>query len=88
MLVNGTQAPLLAVARVNGLDQINFQIPFETAPGTTSFIVKNGASSEPAISGRDHRSRTRDLHHGRDPRRRAARSGLPADYCERWRGRR
>jgi uncharacterized protein (TIGR03437 family) len=43
--VNGTPAPLLAVARVNGLEQINFQIPFETALGTTSFVVKNGAAS-------------------------------------------
>jgi uncharacterized protein (TIGR03437 family) len=29
VLVNGVRAPLLAVARVNGLEQINFQVPYE-----------------------------------------------------------
>ncbi|HXG34780.1 MAG TPA: PQQ-dependent sugar dehydrogenase [Bryobacteraceae bacterium] len=29
VLVNGVRAPLLAVARVNGVEQVNFQVPFE-----------------------------------------------------------
>ncbi len=33
VFVNGVQAPLYAVAYVNGEDQINFQVPFETDTG-------------------------------------------------------
>ena len=50
MFVDGAPAPLLAVARVNGLEQINFQVPFETAPGpSTRFVVKNGAEQSAAF---------------------------------------
>ena len=50
VFVDGAPAPLLAVARVNGLEQINFQVPFETAPGSsTRFVVKNGAEQSAAF---------------------------------------
>ncbi len=40
--VNGTKVPLLAVAYVNGTEQINFQAPFELlAPGTAKVVVTN-----------------------------------------------
>ena len=40
--VNGTKVPLLAVANVNGTEQINFQAPFELlAPGTAKLVVTN-----------------------------------------------
>ena len=35
LTVNGNAAPLLAVARVNGLEQVNFQVPFEVAGADT-----------------------------------------------------
>jgi uncharacterized protein (TIGR03437 family) len=47
VLVNGVAAPLLAVADVNGQEQINFQVPFETPPlGAGSIVVKNGSSPD------------------------------------------
>ncbi|PYT32893.1 MAG: hypothetical protein DMG57_00265 [Acidobacteria bacterium] len=39
--VNGLPAPLLAVANVNGTEQINFQVPWK-GPGTASVTVTNG----------------------------------------------
>jgi len=40
--VSGTKVPLLAVANVNGVEQINFQTPFELpAPGTAKLVVTN-----------------------------------------------
>jgi uncharacterized protein (TIGR03437 family) len=40
--VNGIKVPLLAVANVNGTEQINFQTPFELlAPGTAKLVVTN-----------------------------------------------
>jgi uncharacterized protein (TIGR03437 family) len=40
--VNGTKVPLLAIAYVNGIEQINFQAPFELlAPGTAKLVVTN-----------------------------------------------
>lgn len=40
--VNGIKVPLLAVANVNGIEQINFQTPFELpAPGTAKLVVTN-----------------------------------------------
>jgi uncharacterized protein (TIGR03437 family) len=40
--VNGVRAPLLAVANVNGSEQINFQVPVETAPGQARIVVSSG----------------------------------------------
>jgi uncharacterized protein (TIGR03437 family) len=41
--VNGTPAPLLAVANVAGSEQINFQVPFEiAAPGDAQIVVSSG----------------------------------------------
>jgi uncharacterized protein (TIGR03437 family) len=47
--VNGIAAPILAVASVNGQEQINFQVPFETAGALTVSVVvtANGQSSPP-----------------------------------------
>jgi len=47
--VNGIKVPLYALANVNGLEQINFQAPFELpAPGTAKLVVSNnGIESAP-----------------------------------------
>lgn len=44
--VNGVAAPLLAVANINGIQQINLQVPWETAPGSAIVQVLgiNGAA--------------------------------------------
>jgi len=52
--VNGTKAPLLAIANVNGIEQINFQVPLELlAPGTAKLVVSNNgiesASTDVAV---------------------------------------
>lgn len=45
--VNGIRAPIYAVARVNGWDQINFQTPYEIpdSGAATVTITRNGASA-------------------------------------------
>ncbi len=46
VMVNGTAAPLFAVDNVNGLQQVNFQVPYEVAGlGTTATVqvVNNGS---------------------------------------------
>lgn len=48
VLVNGSPAPLHSVANTTGGEQVNFQIPFEAAPGeATVQVVSNGVSSPP-----------------------------------------
>ena len=48
--INGARVPLYAVARVNGQEQVNFQVPSGlTAPGI-SVVVTNNGSERPAIS--------------------------------------
>jgi uncharacterized protein (TIGR03437 family) len=37
--VNGIAAPILAIANVNGREQVNFQVPFEVAGQTTAAVV-------------------------------------------------
>ncbi len=50
VLVAGTPAPVLAIARVNGIEQINFQVPFESLPGPhVEIAVKNGATQSAAF---------------------------------------
>jgi uncharacterized protein (TIGR03437 family) len=46
VLVNGTAAPIFAVDNVNGLQQINFQVPTGVANGPTATVqvVDNGAA--------------------------------------------
>jgi len=46
VLVNGTPAPLFAVDNVNGLQQVNFEVPTSVAQKTTATIqvVDNGAA--------------------------------------------
>ena len=46
--VNGVIAPIRAVANVNGQEQVNFQVPFETTGPTASVVVtRAGVSSVP-----------------------------------------
>jgi uncharacterized protein (TIGR03437 family) len=47
--VNGVPAPLFAIANVNGVEQINLQIPFEVTGQTklTIVVTVNGAISDP-----------------------------------------
>jgi uncharacterized protein (TIGR03437 family) len=50
VLVNDTPAPLYAVANVNGLEQINFQAPFELAGISTARVaVRRGAVTGAAV---------------------------------------
>ncbi len=61
VIINGSRVPLFAVDNVNGQQQINFQVPWEVAPGSVAFIIasNNGAlgavfeapvvSAQPAI---------------------------------------
>jgi uncharacterized protein (TIGR03437 family) len=48
VLVNDRAAPLFAVADTNGLQQINFQVPWETTGTTATVVVENnGVRSDP-----------------------------------------
>ncbi|HLK22064.1 MAG TPA: SBBP repeat-containing protein [Bryobacteraceae bacterium] len=49
VMINGSAAPLFAVDNVNGQQQINFQVPWELAAGSTASVVveNNGTSSAP-----------------------------------------
>ena len=49
VMINGSAAPLFAVANVNGQQQINFQVPWEVASGSMATVVvtSNGAASAP-----------------------------------------
>ena len=50
VLVNGTPAPLYAAANVNGLEQINFQAPFELSGSqTASVAVRRGDATGQAV---------------------------------------
>lgn len=48
--VNGTAAPILALANVDGREQVNFQVPFSLAGATSASVVLNrgGQASTPA----------------------------------------
>jgi uncharacterized protein (TIGR03437 family) len=46
--VNGREAPLFAVANTNGVEQVNFQVPFETTGDRASIVVvRDGQNSAP-----------------------------------------
>jgi len=45
VVVNGVAAPIVALADVNGQQQINVQVPFETAPGFASVELRNAGAS-------------------------------------------
>lgn len=47
--VNGVAAPVLAVASVNGVDQINFQVPFET-PANAAVTIQVSGGAETALA--------------------------------------
>ncbi|MBZ5618430.1 MAG: PQQ-dependent sugar dehydrogenase [Acidobacteriia bacterium] len=49
--VNGTAAPIYALANSNGLELVNFQVPFEVAGQTTaSVVVSRGGQASPAVA--------------------------------------
>jgi uncharacterized protein (TIGR03437 family) len=68
VLVDGIPAPILAVAKVNGVEQVNFQVPWETSAGVDKKVVVTRGSqsatvtapaspSQPAVfSGTDRRA--------------------------------
>jgi len=49
-MVDGIVAPVLAVANVDGVEQVNFQVPFEAAGRLAASVVvsRDGAASIPA----------------------------------------
>lgn len=49
VLVNGIPAPLFALAKINGQEQINFQVPYEVKGQSTAtvVVVNNGSLSSP-----------------------------------------
>jgi uncharacterized protein (TIGR03437 family) len=43
LTINGAAAPLTSIANIDGTEQINFQVPFETAAASTAVLqVRNG----------------------------------------------
>ncbi len=49
--VNGTAAPILAIANQNGREQVNFQVPFEvTGPSTASVVMTRDGAASAAVS--------------------------------------
>lgn len=44
VLVNGVPAPILALVNLNGQEQINFQVPFETTGNFATVVVDNNGS--------------------------------------------
>jgi uncharacterized protein (TIGR03437 family) len=44
VLVNGSPAPILGLANVNGTEQINLQVPVNVAPGTATVSIENNDS--------------------------------------------
>ena len=47
VLVNGVPAPITAIVNVNGQEQINIQVPFETpAPATITVTIENNGTSK------------------------------------------
>jgi uncharacterized protein (TIGR03437 family) len=52
VMINGSAAPLFAVDNVHGQQQINFQVPWEVASGSTATVViaNNGATSSPMFA--------------------------------------
>jgi len=49
--VNGIAAPIYAVVNRNGLEQVNFQVPFDAADRTTApVIITRGGQSSAAVS--------------------------------------
>jgi uncharacterized protein (TIGR03437 family) len=44
--MNGRAAPLFGVANVNGLELVNFQVPFDVTGTATLVVTRNGVSSD------------------------------------------
>ena len=49
VVVNGREAPLFAVANVNGQEQVNFQTPWETEGSPARVTVSRGGLSSPTV---------------------------------------
>jgi uncharacterized protein (TIGR03437 family) len=47
--VNGVAAPLYAVANTNGVEQVNFQVPFEASGQRASVVVTRSGLASPAV---------------------------------------
>ncbi|MBM3813506.1 MAG: hypothetical protein FJW20_17930 [Acidimicrobiia bacterium] len=47
--VNGSEAPIYAVANANGQEQVNIQIPWEATGPTASIILSFGEQTSPAL---------------------------------------
>jgi len=47
--ISGRDAPLYGVANVNGQEQINVQVPFETAGNVATVVVTRGGQAAPAL---------------------------------------
>ncbi|HSH16817.1 MAG TPA: hypothetical protein VLD18_12325, partial [Verrucomicrobiae bacterium] len=45
VLVNGVAAPITHLININGAEQINLQVPFQTQPGTTTVVIDNNGRS-------------------------------------------
>ncbi len=43
--INGTAVPIVSIANVNGLEQINLQVPFDTAIGNAQVAINNNGAS-------------------------------------------
>lgn len=44
VLINGTPAPILAIININGQEQLNIQVPFETGGNFATVVVENNGS--------------------------------------------
>jgi uncharacterized protein (TIGR03437 family) len=49
VIVGGVEAPIHGVANVNGQEQINFQVPFETSGPAAAMIVRRDAQSSASV---------------------------------------
>lgn len=49
VLVNGRAAPLFAVASINGQEQVNFQVPWETEGSPAQVVVRRGGVASPGV---------------------------------------
>ncbi len=48
--VNGVAAPIHGIASVNGVEQVNFQVPFEVAGSTSAAVVVARGEAGPAVT--------------------------------------
>jgi uncharacterized protein (TIGR03437 family) len=51
MFINGVDVPLLSVSNVNGVQQVNFQTPCETVPGSAATVVIQVNTATTVVTG-------------------------------------